>query len=179
MNNETRPQLCSTGDSWSIASGLCVRITEDPGCSHIVFPVMNIAFSHICGTVEAFWFGTPDGFTGSDRSSSTTVYDYVDGISLTYGNTSNKIHIWTFIADGQERNQSCPHEVPEYVGHNYSCLNDEDFCKSDSCYSTFFRQLQEPATDIEMRLCRDQRRSGDNHDSYEGIYLGSIEIYVW
>ena len=102
----------------------------------------------------------------------------VDGISLTYG-TSNKTHIWTFIADGAGSNQICPRQVPEYVGSDYSCLNPESSCtsSSSSCYSPFFRLLQQPVTeDIELRLCRDQSHLGHN---CEGIYLGNLEIYVW
>ena len=182
LNNETRPQLC-TGNFWSIAKNRrCIRSTEEPGCSHIVFPVMNIAFSHICGTVEAFWFGTPDGFTGSNRSSSTTVNDnYVDGISLTYGNTSNRIHIWTFVADGHECVQNCPRAVPQYVGNYSNCLyyQHQDSCTPrNSLNSTFIRQFQQPVTEsIEVRVCRDQpRRRGSNQ---EGIFLGNLEIYVW
>ena len=72
---------------------------------------MNISYSHICVTVQAFWFGSPDGFTGSERSSTTINDNYVDGISLTYG-TSNITHIWTFIADEVRSNQNCPHLVP-------------------------------------------------------------------
>ena len=88
LNNKTRPLLC-TDDFTTDENTRCIRSNEGAGCSNIVFPVMNISYSHICGTVQAFWFGTPDGFTGS---SSTTINDnYVDGISLTYG-TSNKTH---------------------------------------------------------------------------------------
>ena len=137
---------------------------------------MNISYSHTCGTVQAFWFGTPDGFTGSERSSTTINDNYVDGISLTYG-TSSKTHIWTFIADGVGSNQNCPRPVPEYVGDHYSCLNPESSCtsSSSSCYSPFFRMLQQPITeDIELRLCRDQNQATD----HEGIYLGNLEIYV-
>ena len=138
---------------------------------------MNIPYSHICGTVQGFWFGTPDGFTGSQRSSSTINDNYVDGISLTYG-TSSRTHIWTFIADGLGSNQNCPRQVPQYVGSDFSCLNPESSCTSNSssCYSPFFRMLQQPVTeDIELRLCRDQHRVID----CEGIYLGNIKIYVW
>ena len=47
---------------------------------------MNMSYYHICGTVESFWFGNPDGFIGSNRNSNTNINDnYVDGISLTYG----------------------------------------------------------------------------------------------
>ena len=89
LNNETRRQLCTDNFTTTDDNTRCVRSTEDAGCSNIVFPVMNIPYSHICGTVQAFWFGTPDSFTGSKRSSTTINDNYVDGISLTYG-TSNK-----------------------------------------------------------------------------------------
>ena len=178
LNNETRRQLCTDNFTTTDENTRCVRSTEDAGCSTIVFPVMNISYSHICGTVQAFWFGTPDGFAGRERSSTTINDNYVDGISLTYG-ISNKTHIWTFIADEAVSNQNCPHQEPVYVGNEYSCLNQEYSCTSSSrsCYSPFFRLLQQPVTqDIELRLCRDQQRRGDDS---EGIYLGNLEIYVW
>ena len=177
LNNETRPQLC-TEDFWTVIENTrCIRSTEDAGCSNIIFSVMNISYSHICGRVQAFWFGTPGGFAGSQRSSRTINDNYVDGISLTYG-TSNKTHLWTFIAAKSQSDQNCPRQAPGYVGDHYSCLNPESSCtsSSSSCYSPFFRLLQQPVTeDIELRLCRDQHRSRDN----EGIFLGNLEIYVW
>ena len=159
----------------------CVQNTEDPGCLHIVFPLMNISYSHICGTVEGSWFGRPDGFTGSSRSTSTSINDnYVDGISLTYGSTPNRNHIWTFIADGYDGNaiQSCPHNIPDYIGNSYSCLINEYLCSSNnSCSHAFFKQFQKPLTeDIEMRLCRDGQRHGVFDK--EGIFVGNVEIYM-
>ena len=177
LNNETRRHLCTDDFSTTNENTRCVRSTEDAGCSNMVFPVMNISYSHICGIAQAFWFGFPDGFTGSKRSSTTLNDNYVDGISLTYG-TSNKTHIWTLIADGVGSIQNCPREVPEYVGSDYSCLNEESSCtsSSSSCSSPFFSLLQQPVTeDIELRLCRDQHRVDDN----EVVYLGNLEIYVW
>ena len=177
LNNETRPLLCIDSFTTTNENTRCVRSTNDAGCSNIIFSVMNIPYSHICGTVQAFWFDSPDGFTGSQRPSRTINDNYVDGISLTYG-TSNKTHIWTFIADGLKNNQNCPRQVPEYVGSDYSCLNPESSCtsSSSSCYSPFFRLFQQPVTeDIELRLCRDQNRVTGS----EGIYLGNLEIYVW
>ena len=176
LNNETRHQLCTDDFTTTNVNTRCVRSTSVAGCSNIVFPVLNISYSHICGTVQAFWFGSPDGFTG--RSSATINDNYVDGISLTYG-TSSRTHIWTFIADGEGSNQNCPRQLPEYIGSDYSCLNPEFSCTSSSstCYSPFFRLLQQPVReDIELRLCRDQRRNSFN---YEGMYLGNVEIYVW
>ena len=181
LNNKTRPLIC-TGDFVTVNEDMqCIRNTEDPGCSHIIFPLMNMSYSHICGIVEATWFGFPDGFTGNTRSSNTTINDnYVDGISLTYGSTSNRNHIWTFIADGYlTARQSCPRNIPDYLGNSYSCLINENLCSSNnSCSHAFFKQFQKPLTeDIEMRLCRDGHRHGilDN----EGIYVGNVEMYVW
>ena len=181
LNNNTRPLIC-TGDFVTVNEDMrCIRNTEDPGCSHVFFPLMNISYSHICGNVEATWFGRPDGFTGSSRSSSTSINDnYVDGISLTYGSTSNRNHIWTFIADGYlTARQSCPRNISDYVGNSYSCLINENLCSSNnSCSHAFFEQFQKSLTeDIEMRLCRDGQRHGVI-DS-EGIYVGNVEIYVW
>ena len=178
LNNKTRPRIC-TGDFTTVNNNTrCVRNTEEPGCSHIVFPLMNLLYSHICGTVEGFWFGRPEGFTGTNRSNSTTINDnYVDGISLTYGSTTNRTHIWTFVADGVRFKQNCPRNTPDYVGNSYSCLKYEFSCSSNnSCSLVFFKQLQQPLTeDIEMRLCRDEHRVMD----HEGIYVGNVEIYVW
>ena len=181
LNNKTRPRVC-TGDFVTVSEDMrCIRNTEDPGCSHIIFPLMNISYSHICGIVEATWFGRPDGFTGNNRSSNTTINNnYVDGISLTYGSTSNKNHIWTFIADGYlTTKQSCPRNIPDYLGNSYSCLINENLCSSNnSCSHAFFKQFQKPLTEnIEMRLCRDGQRHGV-FDS-EGLYVGNVEVYVW
>ena len=177
LNDETRPSIC-TGNFTIDQNARCVKISDEPGCSHIIFPLMNMSYSHICGTVESFWFGSPDGFIGSGRSPGTTINDnYVDGISLTYGKESSRTHIWTFIADDGANNQPCPSNIPEYVGRNNTCLKWFGTCSNhSSCSSSFFRQLQQPVTDdIEMRLCRDQHRRRDS----EGIYIGNMEIYVW
>ena len=176
LNDETRPSIC-TGDFLIYQNKRCVRISEEPGCSHIIFPLMNMSYSHICGTVESSWFGHPDGFIGNDRNSNTNINEnYVDGISLTYGKEPSRTHIWTFIAD----RQSCPNNIPDYVGNNNTCLQCEDSCSSSpkSCSPSFFRKLEQPVTaNIEMRLCRDQHRTSGGGGS-EGIHFGNIEIYV-
>ena len=174
LNDETRPCIC-TGDFMIYQDTRCVRSSADPGCSHIIFSLMNMSYSHICGTVEISWFGRPDGFIGNDRNSNTTINEnYVDGISLTYGKEPSRTHIWTFIAD----HQSCPNNIPDYVGHNNTCLKYDTLCSSspESCSPSFFRKLEQPVTeDIEMRLCRDQHRDSGS----EGIHFGYMEIYVW
>ena len=172
LNDETRSFIC-TGDFIIYQTTLCVRRSALPGCSHIIFSLMNMSYSHVCGTVESSWFGHPDGFIGNDRNSNTTINEnYVDGISLTYGKEPSRTHIWTFIAD----HRSCPNNKPDYVGNNNTCLKWEGSCSSSPkpCSPTFFRKLEQPVTeDIGMRLCRDQ------HQTSEGISFGNMEIYVW
>ncbi len=49
--------------------------------------------------MEGRYFGTVNDLTGSNRTNIITINDnYVDGISLTFGNTSHRTHIWTFSA---------------------------------------------------------------------------------
>ena len=56
---------------------------------------MNISYSHfICRSVQAFWFSTPGGFTGSQRSSSNINNKYVDDISLTYETSSRTYTVY-------------------------------------------------------------------------------------
>ena len=61
LNNETRPLLCINSFTTTNENTRCVRSTKNAGCSNIIFSVMNIPYSHICGTVQAFWFDSPDG----------------------------------------------------------------------------------------------------------------------
>ena len=177
LNNEIRPTTCMGSLMTVNQNTRCVRTTEDSGCSSIFSPLENIRYSHVCGMVEAYFHGLPDGFIGQNRSFNTTINDnYVDGISLTYGQRTNRTHIWTLIADEGNGNPRCPREVPDYVGSNYLCLNWLMRCTSspNSCSYKFFRQFQQPVTeDIEMRLCQDEVRH------IEIVYVANFTIYVW
>ncbi len=52
-----------------------------PGCSAIIFNSSSLLYSHMCGVVEGRYFGTVNGFTGSNRANNITINDnYVDGI---------------------------------------------------------------------------------------------------
>ena len=55
LNNQNRHLIC-VGD-FKDNNIQCVRNTEDPSCSHMLFPLMNISYSHICGRVVGSWFG--------------------------------------------------------------------------------------------------------------------------
>ena len=73
-------------------SSQCIRNSSVAGCSNIFFPVLNVQYSHICGTIQGYGLNTPDGFRHSNINGR-----YVDGISLTYDEPNRK-HIWTFAA---------------------------------------------------------------------------------
>ena len=183
LNDSTRPEICTGNFELADWNRRCVKTDPGQGCSEKVFPVMNIEYSHACGTVEGSYEGYPDGFIGNMRSASTIINDnYVDGISLTYGNTSYRNHVWTFIGDDDGGSRTCPSNVPlSIVGHNYSCLKYfGGGCPSttDMCSPNFFIELQQPVReDLQLRLCQDGHRThGADLDT---IYIRNAEIYVW
>ena len=164
LNLSTISQYC-TGDVDFSCEG-CFKQSPMPGCSGIVFntPNLNLSYSHVCGIVEGRFFGMPNGF--ASRQSSISINDnYVDGISLTYGDTAYRTHIWTVRAC----KGSCPAGAPGFVGNNYSNLS--PMCSQSTFQRDILPLLNE---NIEVRLCQDQHRDTDN----EGIYLTSMNIYV-
>ena len=165
INANTWSKYCIGNVNFEQSNG-CFKKSTMPGCSGFVLTSPNLNFSHICGTVEGSYFGIPDGFAGSGRSSTTTIDDnYVDGISMTYGNTSRRTHLWTFSAC---EGACTTARVPEFVGNHYSNISFNSH--SDIMFQrNFLPTLNE---DIEIRLCQDEDRP------YEGIYLTSMNIYV-
>ena len=153
------------------------------GCSSATFEVRGSEYSHVCGKMVGYRSGAPDGFGG--RSSITIDGDYVEGASLTHGNSPRK-HIWTF-ASGSGSNE-CPClstgtvTVPSFVGNDYFCdylnppLWDGEGCgPSSTCCSFnsppwFSKRLLSPTTDnMEMRLCG---------GTGEHIFIEAVELYV-
>ena len=103
------------------------------GCSLTTFPIHGIEYSHVCGKIIAYQYASPDSFKDIHRSGTTINDNYVDGISLTYGNP--RAHIWTFAAAPDEHIAtafcSCPctnihrsesaARPPSFVGTDYFC----------------------------------------------------------
>ena len=163
------------------------------GCSSVKTYQTEGSYNCISGRIIAHQSGNPDAFTkgdGNTRSETTLDGNYVDGVSLTYGNNSN--HIWTFTAaiinTGQATNcYKCNNLKPSFVADDYSCeVTPQCFSNTNVCHgplwnggeqcdggSTFYRHLLEPTSaDIEMRVCRDQVQTD------EDFSLNVIEIYV-
>ena len=183
LNNDNRGELCNGSLITSTSSANVTQYIQSnmtPGCSHTFFSSMNITYSHICGTIEGYGYNSTDGFgrNGTVRPDNRTIDDnYVDGISLTYGEMPNRTHIWTFVAN---RGTDCLQNIPpDFAINSVSCLpntnTSSNSCASASrCSPYFFKPLQQTTSeDIEMRLCRDQKR-GD-----EDVAIKSVEIYVW
>ena len=90
----------------------------------------SFQYSRVCGKVIGYQYGTPEAFnTGRGRNIGE---QYVDGISLTYGNPRQ--HIWTFAVSRDEvqnnNNFICPctnsratesFQTPVFVGNDYFC----------------------------------------------------------
>ena len=112
---------------------LCGIYSAEGGCSSTTFAVQGIEYSRVCGKIIAYQYASPDSFRDLHRSGNTIDDNYVDGISLTYGNP--RAHIWTFAAAPEELDTaafySCPctniHHAgsaplpPSFVGTDYFC----------------------------------------------------------
>ena len=103
------------------------------GCSSASFSTYDISFSHICGRIIGYQFGSPDAFAAYTRSFYTRIEDpYFDGVVITRG--TEKEHVWTFSGSVSERNHEdlfddvCPctnaesiQSEPSFVGTDYFC----------------------------------------------------------
>ena len=121
---------------------LCGKRSSGRGCDSVTYSTLGINYSHVCGRVIAYQYGTPDAFANS--ASQTIENNYVDGMSLTHGSPGSRQHIWTFAAGIVENNpsshpsNSCPCAdraatrsfVPSFVGNDY-------FCESGNPTSTY------------------------------------------
>ena len=101
-------------------------------CYSAMFPTQDIQYSQVCGRIIGYQVGNPQAFVRENRYGPQPIDgQYVDGVSLTYGNPRQ--HIWTFAASLDETgthatdsrcsctNPSYPHSVPSFVGNSYFC----------------------------------------------------------
>ena len=100
------------------------------GCSSAYFQTHSISYSHVCGRIVGYQFGSPDAFR--PYTWYTHIEDpYVDGAILLHGN--ERQHIWTFSASNSETGDFtigyvCPctnaesdQSIPPFVGEDYFC----------------------------------------------------------
>ena len=114
---------------------LCARDNHNhtQGCDGTAFSGLT-QYSKVCGRVRGYQQGAPISFFWySQKFTHLTIDDaYVDGISITYGNTPRK-HIWTYAGGSFEKITTtadfvyCPCSPyypsisPPYVGTDYYC----------------------------------------------------------
>ena len=200
LNTDENPVTCP--DAFEVRNvtsspPLCRRNNTSAGCSSVIYPSYGTSYSQVCGTVRVHPEGTPDGFSSHNsnqrqRNGQSVNQNYVDGVSLTYGDSSNRNHIWTYTAATTVRLDRrgcgiCNNSKPIVPGTNFTCTN--AYCSNDnSCFpntlwgndtkqcfgnETFYRQLSESTTDnIELRVCRDQDRDD------EDILISFVELFV-
>ena len=121
----------------------------------------------------------------SERKNPTIDRNYLDGISLTHGE-SPRHHIWSF-AVNWNRKIDCAQNRPSFVGNDFfyatgtsnnKLLWDGTECVGNTCCTHgnppwFYKELSQPTTDdIEMRVCRQDNRS------QEDVRIETIEIFV-
>ena len=113
---------------------LCAMNINGAGCSSAYLDVQGVEYSKVCGKIIGYQQKTPDAFKSYYRNRALTIdQNYVDGISVTHGQSPRK-HIWTFVAALHEVEQhpynNCPctnihsHEnipIPPFVGNDYFC----------------------------------------------------------
>ena len=190
MNSNENPVSCPDGFEVrgdTSTPPLCRRMDTSAGCSSVVYPSNGMSYSQVCGTVRVHPAGTPDGFNTLASSSL-----YADGVSLTYGNSSNRRHIGTYAAviyiDSNRECDICDYRRDAYFGNNFTCSTARCSDTDNNCYTnalwgkealqcfgneTFYRQLSESTTDdIEMRVCRDQDQSE------EDVLISYVELFV-
>ena len=102
------------------------------GCSSASFSTYNISYSHICGRIVGYQFGSPDAFHPYTIGAYTRIEDpYVDGVVIVRG--TEKHHVWTFAGELSEGTPAdiyvCPctnapnpvPTIPPFVGEDYFC----------------------------------------------------------
>ena len=103
------------------------------GCVSTTFQTYGVEYSHVCGRVLGYQDESPDAFGQWYLRGGTIDSNYVDGVSLTHGQSPRQ-HIWTFagaleeIATNPEYNCPCtkpevPYTgiIPSFVGQDYFC----------------------------------------------------------
>ena len=155
----------------------CVVRENNRGCTSIFYGSLDIPYSRVCGKIRAYNIGTPDGFMRIKEIDN----NYLDGISITINTSTNREHVWSFAA----AEFSCT-SLPSFVDNDFACdlsphCDFQTLCgpllwKSQQYgrnVSSWFKELPFPlVSDIEVRVCRDQRRFD------EDLAITTLELYV-
>jgi len=125
-------QQCPSG--WTEATYSGLRLCGRPAnavartCQSAYFTV-GFQYSEVCGRAVGYQFGDPVAFALS--SGRTIDQYYMDGLTLTYGSSGARRHIWSFangLSEDRSGQDACPcapfantASPPSFVGTNYFC----------------------------------------------------------
>ena len=176
------------------------------GCSSAFFSAHGISYSHVCGRIVGYHFGSVGGFQAFQEGWYTRIEDpYVDGVVITQ--RTEKQHIWTFATSRDvgigSNPEACPcsdpagsQTVPPFVGEDYFCesgtegMNSGQFFLGDPLWDG--ENCRAPSTCCELNsppyFCKtlaepaaddiEVRICADEETANEGSPIELIEIFV-
>ena len=193
------PGLLETSNT-TLNKRACGR-SVDSNCSSVLFPVGQTNYTHVCGLVQGYQFGTTNAFGPSYYANINIDGPYLDGISITAGQPRQ--HLWSYAAKRSETTgEACPcnnnprltNHVADFVGQHHYCESgflvnthkktawDDPLWDGAGCtaagnqccerYGWFHRVIPPTTDDIEVRWCSNHPRS------LEDVYTDLVEIWV-
>lgn len=102
-------------------------------CWSTFYSTGDSQYSRVCGRIRGYQFGFTSAFLGYIRQRVGLDRYFVDGVSLTHGQSGSRTHIWTFasglteVHDNNYGSTVCPCaapgllEIPPYIGNDYFC----------------------------------------------------------
>ena len=110
----------------------CQRNTI-PGCTPVSYSAMEVEYTKVCGRVRGYQYSSPDGFQPHHDNNIGIEGGYVDGVSITQGQSPRR-HIWTFAAGNDYSttgSAGCPcTNIGSYSGTVPSFVQNNHFCES-------------------------------------------------
>ena len=161
--NMTQPGAsCPQGLVQQVKQGLTLCYRNGVHCPSISYATLNLSYSQVCGQVLGYQRGTPDAFGNYLNNNHGIDSFYVDGVSITYGNSPRK-HIWTY-AGGLRQSRIGPGQClcnngslkqpPPFVGKDYYCESGTSSApRSDVLYSSDILWDGKQCDDLEAPCC--------------------------
>lgn len=121
-NSSTYGRSCGKGKDTDLSS-----------CVSALFPTSGVTYSRVCGRVTAYHDGYSQGL--STRTAELEA-SYLEGISLTRGDSGARQHVWSFITAAGEGNVSthpswlcnCSNVDDDWSEYSTSFVGDDYFC---------------------------------------------------
>ena len=129
--NMTSPERTCPSSLETIASPRSCSHAGGAGCSSVYFSTYGIPFTEVCGRAIGYQYYTTDGFAAFFVLDRNINEPYVDGLSITYNDSSSRHHLWTYAAGFAESGPGgrayCPcasssgAQPPSFVEDHYYC----------------------------------------------------------